>query len=237
MSEDSSVTQFDPTDMDFESAYQGKAEVNGVALPTVPWDIGKPQPELVQFVEQGGVSGAVLDIGCGPGDTAIYLAGLGYRVVGLDAAPTAIEQARERAARQGVNVEFVVADATDLAEYTGRFDTVVSSALYHCLNAEARRGYAAAIGRATKSGGRLFQTCFQKNEHSDIYAPFAIEEAELREVFDADWSIEVLRPGLVSARPLPLEAAGAFGDRGMVLQEGLDGLMRLPVWTLWAVRK
>ena len=87
----------------------------------------------------GGFSGEVLDIGCGLGDNAIYLASRGHSVTGLDGSPAAIEEARRRAAAAGVTVNFDVADATALSGYEGRFDTVVDSALYHCLDEEGQQ--------------------------------------------------------------------------------------------------
>ena len=53
-----------------------------------------------------------------------------------------------------------MADATDLSGYEGRFDTVVDSALYHCLDEEGRQAYIAALYRATRPGARLHLSCF-----------------------------------------------------------------------------
>ena len=124
--------------------YRGEPTFEGgPTTTTVPWDIRQAQPRLMELEALGGISGEVLDIGCGLGDNAIYLASRGHSVTGLDGSPTAIEHARNRAAQAGISVTFSVADATQLTGYDGRFDTVVDSALYHCLDDEGRQAYAA----------------------------------------------------------------------------------------------
>src|SRR5512132_2821203 len=48
-----------------------------------PWDIGQPQPAIVRLASEGGFAGAVLDAGCGTGENALYVASLGFVVVGV----------------------------------------------------------------------------------------------------------------------------------------------------------
>lgn len=63
-----------------------------------PWDTGTPDPMLVEVIESGAIApGRALDIGCGTGTNAIYLAEHGFEVVGIDVSPIAIEQARAKA--------------------------------------------------------------------------------------------------------------------------------------------
>jgi ubiquinone/menaquinone biosynthesis C-methylase UbiE len=91
--------------MGFEWAYR-----NGVP----PWDIGRPQPAIVRLAEQGLIAGDVIDLGCGTGENALYLASRGLAIVGVDAAPTAITQAQEKARLRGSSATFIVADALGL---------------------------------------------------------------------------------------------------------------------------
>src|SRR5213593_1381732 len=56
----------------FESIYAGKP----------PWDIGKPQPAFFEVADR--VTGAVLDAGCGTGENALFFAGRGHPVLGID---------------------------------------------------------------------------------------------------------------------------------------------------------
>ena len=59
----------------------------------------------------------VLDIGCGPGETTIYIAKkFGCQVTGVDMLPGMVERAKESAVREGVAslVEFRVGDAQNL---------------------------------------------------------------------------------------------------------------------------
>jgi len=90
----------------FEGACQ-----NGVP----PWDIGRPQPAIVRLAEEGLIAGDVIDVGCGTGENALYLASRGIEVVGVDAAPTAVSRAQEKARQRGSSATFLVADALALA--------------------------------------------------------------------------------------------------------------------------
>src|SRR5659263_683295 len=56
----------------FNSAYEG--------IP--PWDIGRPQREIIRLEEDGEISGRVLDVGCGTGENALYLASLDFEMWG-----------------------------------------------------------------------------------------------------------------------------------------------------------
>jgi 2-polyprenyl-3-methyl-5-hydroxy-6-metoxy-1,4-benzoquinol methylase len=237
MTESDALSQFDPTKIDFEQAYRDRTLVEGVLMDRLPWDIGKPQPVLVEFEHAGRITGQVLDVGCGPGDNAIYLASLGYQVSGLDSSPTAIEQARARAAARGVAATFSVADATQLDGYDGRFDTVVSSALFHCLAPEQRRDHVAALHRVMRPGARLIQFCFADKGHSEVYAPHQIGAEELRTSFATPgWSLTTLRTDRMVTIMPPGQVRDMLVERGVELETDETGALLLPIWVLEAER-
>lgn len=151
--------QADPT---FDAMYRGEQTIAGV----VPWDIGGPQPVVQELAAHGALHGEVLDPGTGPGHHAIYFASQGYSATGIDASPAAIEHARRNALRAGVTVDFRVADATHLAEFEGRFNTVVDSAFYHVFAHDEllQARYLQALHLATEPGARLFM--FELGRHN-----------------------------------------------------------------------
>lgn len=188
---------FPPSLETWDKLYRGEPVFEGAPRRgAIPWDVHQPQPRLMELEALGGIAGEVLDIGCGPGDNAIFLASRGYSVTGLDSSPTAIEQARSRAAQAGVTVSFAVADATNLTGYDGRFDTVIDSALYHCLDDDGRRAYAAGLYRATRPGARLHLYCFSDGSINGVIAPMgAVPESNIRDTLTANgWRINFLGP-------------------------------------------
>jgi cyclopropane fatty-acyl-phospholipid synthase-like methyltransferase len=140
---------------DFEASYR-----SGDA----PWDIGAPQPEIVKLAEAGLITGSVLDIGCGTGENALYLAGRGHAVFGLDGSATAIERAREKAVARGRPVQFHVWDALELGRLRRRFETVIDVGLFHVFGDEDRLRYAGSLAEVTASGSDLFILCFSTEE-------------------------------------------------------------------------
>ena len=181
----------------YESLYRGEPAFPGAPAPGgIPWDIRQAQPRLMELEALGVIDGEVLDAGCGLGDNAIYLARKGYSVTGVDGSATAIARALDRAAEAGAQVRFEVADVTELIGYDGRFDTVIDSALYHCLEQEGRRAYAAALHRATRSGARWFLYCFSGANVNGVIAPMeAVPEKDLRNTLrSAGWHIDFLGP-------------------------------------------
>ena len=140
---------------DFEATYRAGS---------APWDIGGPQPEVVALAAEGEIVGDVLDVGCGTGENGLFLASLGRRVLGVDAAPTAIARAKEKAAARGLAAAFLVADALDLGRLRRRFETALDCGLFHTLAPEERRLYAQSLCEVLSPGSVLQLLCFSDEE-------------------------------------------------------------------------
>jgi SAM-dependent methyltransferase len=170
---------------DFESLYLAG---------TPPWDVGHAQPEVVRLAEEGEFVGDVLDVGCGTGENALYLASLGRRVLGVDASPAAVERARAKAVERGFAVPFLVADALDLARLRRRFETVLDCGLFHTLAIEQRRPYAHSLCEVLSPGGALHLLCFSDEEPPGP-GPRRVAEHEIGDAFRSLFATVRIRPG------------------------------------------
>ena len=177
------------------------------------WDTGVG-PEIRALVASGSLSpgtiggNRAIDLGCGSGDNALFLAEAGFEVVGVDFSEAAVRQAREKAARSGVSrATFLAGDITGpLDGVHGPFDLVVLYNVVQDLRGDARRRVADAAVRLAGERARILVWCWY-GRRSDLplisyrgpsrIAPFVVEPGEETELFgDAfDYTRPVPQPG------------------------------------------
>jgi len=129
---------------DFEARFRGG---------DTPWEDPHPWMGLNELFGRLVPPGArVLDVGCGLGTNALRLAALGYRVLGVDVSPTAIEQARARRDAAGADCDFRCVDF--IADDCGSCDVVFDRGCLHGFaDATGRAGFAATVAVALPPGG------------------------------------------------------------------------------------
>jgi len=199
----------------------------------------------------------VLDVACGTGNTAIPMARMGAVVTGVDIATNLVEQARERAAAEGVVATFDEGDAEQLPYAKESFDAVVT--IFGAMFAPRYKLVAAEMARVLKPGGLLamgnwnpasFTGAMFRVTSKHVPPPPGItppilwgDEAAVRERLEpyfTDIKMEVVPIDF----DLPTNAAGAveffrtyFGPTQMAfnrLDEAGQAAMRADLETLWA---
>lgn len=126
-----------------------------------PWELG-PRKELVELVEDGTLTPCrAIDLGCGTGANAIFLAQHGFEVTGVDYATAGIEKATRAAADAGVSVEFIVDDLRDLRHTRGPFDFLLDYGVLDDLRPRQRELYMRSIVPLTRPGSRFLLWGFE----------------------------------------------------------------------------
>lgn len=171
-----------------------------------PWETGQPSAELARVIAEEAIQPCrVIELGCGSGINAVWLAQQGFDVTAVDFNQLAIEMARQRAAAAGVAVHFVLADLLDWQESVAPFPFFFDRGCYHAVRMIDLQGYMRTLTRVTASGSRgLLLTGNAKEPHDpgppvvsaeELYAELApaFKIVRLREFrFDAN---EAFSPG------------------------------------------
>lgn len=129
-----------------------------------PWDSGISPPELEDFIENY-PPGKAIDIGCGTGTNVITLAQAGWQVTGVDFAPTAINIAKRKVEKAGIEAELFVRDATDLEGISGPFDLALDIGCFHSIGAK-KTDYLAELDRILAPGGHWLMYGFFSSDQS-----------------------------------------------------------------------
>jgi SAM-dependent methyltransferase len=176
-----------------------------------PWDAVGVRPELRRLADDGELTATdhrrVIDLGCGTGANAVFLAARGHQVVGVDFAPVALRKAEARARAAGVEdrCRFLEADltASDLPDQVGGpFDLIVDASSLDDLDADGRAILAGHLARLARPGAVMLCWCWYtaRNELPRIsftgpsrLSP-GIDPGEEHRLFGDAFDIEVLRP-------------------------------------------
>ncbi|MET9681823.1 class I SAM-dependent methyltransferase [Streptomyces coeruleorubidus] len=166
-----------------------------------PWDSGVTPPELVALVEGPGAltPGRVLELGCGTGTNAVYLARHGWRVAAVDLVDRAVRQAREKADAAGADVTVLCGDATRLDEVGvhGPYDLFFDLSCYCGIPPHRRDAYAASLTKRATPGARLLMFGYGPGAFDDSWS--GVTADELRARF-AGWQLVDVTPG---TNPVP----------------------------------
>ena len=166
----------------FESAYEGNP----------PWEINRPQSELVRLLAVGEIHGKVLDVGCGTGEFVIDLVQRGYETIGVDISSAAIDKARRKAWAKKVHALFLVHDALYLEQLGIKFDTIIDSGLFHVFSDDARLKFVTSIFSSLRVGGTYLMLCFSEHEPPG-WGPRRVTKPEIYESFKNGFKINYMR--------------------------------------------
>ena len=165
-----------------------------------PWDTGVPPPELVEVIdgERRLPTGGALDLGCGTGTTAVYMARRGWAVTAVDFVPRAIQIARAKAAAASVPVAFKVGDVTQLHRLgiEPGFDLLFDQGCCHSLPAASPAHYATEVARMARSGATFLLYAFGRQPEGRRlpFFPRGVSPGEVRARF-TDFELVEPQPG------------------------------------------
>lgn len=154
-----------------------------------------PQPNhlLLRYEAHLG-AGTALDLACGQGQNALWLAERGYHVTGLDVSPVALERGRREAKQRALRIDFVETDLDNCALSKNTFDVIT---VFRFLD----RGLFSTIEAALRPGGWLFYETFNVRRlisHPHTRSSFTLDVGELAVAFAALEIVESADDGELS---------------------------------------
>lgn len=182
----------------------------------IPWNSESPPGAIVMLVMSGNVRPCkTVDLGCGAGNYALYLAGRGFTVTGIDSSPTAIQIAQANARKQGASCRFIVANLLgNMREVPDMFDFAYDWEVLHHIFPEDRETYVKNVHKILNPGATYLSVCFSEADPqfggkgkfrttpvgTTLYFS---SEPELRDLFSMHFEIRELKT---------IEISGKYGS-------------------------
>jgi SAM-dependent methyltransferase len=180
MANESSGSSSDSAFAPLSAAYwQGRYDAGATG-----WDRGAVSPTLGSWIGSGALPrGRILVPGCGRGHEVVALAGLGFRVTGLDFAPAAVREVRGRLAEAGLEADVV---ATDLFAYAPAepFDAIYEQTCLCAFAPTQWEEYERRLASWLVPGGRLAAAFMQTSAPTG--PPFSCPPDAMRRLFGTE---------------------------------------------------
>jgi SAM-dependent methyltransferase len=153
------------------------------------------------------VPGRALDVGCGSGADAVYLAKRGWLVTAVDAVEKALERARQRAAEEGVEVEWIRGDVANLGELALEpgFNLLYDFGCLHGLSDSGRGGVAAGVSELAAPGATLLVLAFKAARR--MLLPRGMDKQELVALLGDGWELKLSQSVATEDLPPPIRRA------------------------------
>jgi SAM-dependent methyltransferase len=161
-------------------------------LGVAPWerrDVGQTWSQAMEALDNP-APGRALDVGCGTGRDAVYLATRGWRVTGVDFAEDALTKAGQRAAAEGASVQWVRGDVGQLGQLglEPGYSLIYDFGCIQGLSDAGRRGAASGIGRLAAPGASLVVFAFMAGRR--FFLPRGLDEVDVVDLFGGDWDLK-----------------------------------------------
>lgn len=158
-----------------------------------PWDSGRPSSDLVRAVEQGTLKPCrAVELGCGTGTNAIYLAQRDFEVTAIDIAPTALAIAERKALEAGAKVRWLLADVLAPPKLQP-FEFVYDRGCYHGLRKQHAAKYVESLRRLCRPGALVLILAGNAKDTEPRSGPPRVTEEEIRGDFAKHFEILELR--------------------------------------------
>ena len=122
-----------------------------------PWELERPDSNLMEIVKQKNniQPCKTLEIGCGSGSNAIWLAQNEFNVTGIDFSSLAIEKAKAKSLKQGVDIHFLVKDFFEPGKGESDFELIFDRGCFHSFDEkDDRKTFARNVSLHLKQGGQ-----------------------------------------------------------------------------------
>jgi SAM-dependent methyltransferase len=158
-----------------------------------PWDGHSLGQALRDLVEGTGdtpalPTGSALDLGCGTGDSSIYLARHGWKVTGVDFVAKPLDKARVKAAAARVSIDFVHADVTNLSQagIGSDFQLIIDNGCLHAMSDHDRDAYVRETSALAAPDAHLVIEAFIPGGRFGVPG---IDHAEMERRFTPGWKL------------------------------------------------